>query len=85
MMSGGGGSAQEAAPLPAGQPAYDQQPGQQPQACQYELKQFLECAQNQSDISLCYGFNEALKQCKMSSGELSAIICFCFLQMEMEM
>ena len=30
-----------------------------------EMKQFLECAQGQSDITLCQGFNEALKQCKM--------------------
>jgi len=50
------------------------QPGQTQQAqgtrnpqnpCEYEMKQFLECAQNQSDVSLCQGFNEALKQCKL--------------------
>ena len=46
-----------------------------------EMKQFLECAQGQSDITLCQGFNEALKQCKMyyqatskSSSELSSDI-----------
>ena len=33
--------------------------------CEYEMKQFLECAQNQTDVSLCHGFNEALKQCKL--------------------
>ena len=33
--------------------------------CEYEMRQFLECANNQSDITLCQGFNEALKQCKM--------------------
>lgn len=33
--------------------------------CEYEMKQFLECAQGQTDITLCQGFNEALKQCKL--------------------
>uniref|UniRef100_A0A8C6GPP1 Uncharacterized protein n=1 Tax=Mus spicilegus TaxID=10103 RepID=A0A8C6GPP1_MUSSI len=28
--------------------------------CSLEIKQFLECAQNQSDIKLCEGFNEVL-------------------------
>ncbi|XP_076473979.1 coiled-coil-helix-coiled-coil-helix domain-containing protein 2 isoform X2 [Bombus vancouverensis nearcticus] len=36
-------------------------------ACAWEVKQFLECAQNQSDLSLCEGFNEALRQCKASN------------------
>jgi len=36
-------------------------------ACAWEIKQFLECAQNQSDLSLCEGFNEALRQCKDSN------------------
>ncbi|KAM7309643.1 hypothetical protein ISCGN_006639, partial [Ixodes scapularis] len=48
-----------------------QQPQQQQQlsgACQYELKQFLECAQNQHDISLCEGFNQVLKECRLQNG-----------------
>uniref|UniRef100_A0A3Q2W1T8 Coiled-coil-helix-coiled-coil-helix domain containing 2 n=1 Tax=Haplochromis burtoni TaxID=8153 RepID=A0A3Q2W1T8_HAPBU len=32
-------------------------------ACSYELRQFVECAQNQSDLKLCEGFSEVLKQC----------------------
>ncbi|TRZ20967.1 hypothetical protein HGM15179_006148 [Zosterops borbonicus] len=36
--------------------------------CHYEMKQFLECATNQRDLTLCEGFNEALKQCKYSNG-----------------
>ena len=36
--------------------------------CDFEIKQFLQCAEQQSDISLCQGFNEALRQCKMSNG-----------------
>ncbi|RWS08510.1 coiled-coil-helix-coiled-coil-helix domain-containing protein 2-like protein [Dinothrombium tinctorium] len=33
--------------------------------CQMELKQFLDCTQQQSDISLCDGFNQVLKECRM--------------------
>jgi len=36
-------------------------------ACTWEVRQFLECAQNQSDLSLCDGFNEALRQCKVAN------------------
>ncbi|KQK75032.1 pre-B lymphocyte protein 3-like protein [Amazona aestiva] len=53
--------------LPAGprqQPVL-QQPSYGP--CHYEMKQFLECATNQRDLTLCEGFNEALKQCKYSN------------------
>ncbi|NWS39102.1 CHC10 protein, partial [Probosciger aterrimus] len=55
-------------PSPAGprqQPVF-QQPNYGP--CHYEMKQFLECATNQRDLTLCEGFNEALKQCKYSNG-----------------
>ncbi|NXA03466.1 CHCH2 protein, partial [Sapayoa aenigma] len=66
-----GGSSE---PAKAAAPA--QEPRQlpvQPQSpfgpCHYEMKQFLECATNQRDLTLCEGFNEALKQCKYSNGE----------------
>ncbi|KAF0030466.1 hypothetical protein F2P81_017197 [Scophthalmus maximus] len=60
------------------QPVYQQQPQQpymyqqeapqqQQQACSYELKQFIECAQTQSDLKLCEGFSEVLKQCKFGN------------------
>lgn len=32
--------------------------------CAWEIKQFLQCAQGQSDLTLCEGFNEAIRQCK---------------------
>ncbi|OPJ74829.1 coiled-coil-helix-coiled-coil-helix domain-containing protein 10, mitochondrial-like [Patagioenas fasciata monilis] len=41
--------------------------------CHYEMKQFLECATNQSDLTLCEGFNEALKQCKSTNGVSSLL------------
>ena len=73
MTGGGGGGHVEQAPA---QQVAPQQPmdysQQQPQACGYELRQFLECAQTQSDINLCSGFNEALRQCRVANGELRA-------------
>ncbi|KAL8180422.1 UNVERIFIED_CONTAM: hypothetical protein K2H54_022207 [Gekko kuhli] len=55
---------------PRQQPAYQQS---QYGPCHYEMKQFLECATNQSDLTLCEGFNEALKQCKYNSGVTSLL------------
>ena len=70
-LFGGGNSGSEtvAAPPPP-QPQY-QSPQQQVQAsqvCGFELEQFLRCTQSQQDISLCEGFNDALKQCKQRNG-----------------
>ena len=71
MMSGGSGAPapaeQQYAPAPQQyqqppQQQYQQQPQQE--ACAWEVKQFVQCAQSQSDISLCEGFNQALKDCK---------------------
>ncbi|KAM6987711.1 coiled-coil-helix-coiled-coil-helix domain-containing protein 2 isoform 2-T2 [Tautogolabrus adspersus] len=80
----GGGTSEPAKPDVTYQPMYQQQPQsmyqqqpqsmyqqeapQQQQACSYELKQFVECAQNQSDFKLCEGFSEVLKQCKFANG-----------------
>lgn len=66
-----GGDKQEApaqqapAPIQQQQPQYAA-PQQQDQSgpCAWEVKQFLQCANEQSDITLCQGFNEALRQCK---------------------
>ncbi|EDV35202.1 uncharacterized protein Dana_GF22321 [Drosophila ananassae] len=70
----GSGDKEAAAPAPAAaapapqQQYYAQQPQQtEPQgACAWEIKQFLQCAQGQADLSLCEGFNEALRQCKQA-------------------
>merc|ERR1719220_3438483 len=81
-MGGGGGHSEAAAPAPAvpqQQQAYAQQPyggpggmqqqQQDPQGpCAWEIKQFIQCAQGQSDLTLCEGFNEALRQCKSVNG-----------------
>ena len=36
----------------------------QGEACAFEVEQFLQCALSQSDLLLCEGFNQALKDCK---------------------
>lgn len=73
-MMGGGGRSEEPAQVQQQpqQPMYASQ--QQPQQlgeggpCQWQMKQFLDCAQNQQDFTMCQGFNEALRECKASYG-----------------
>nr|XP_002124542.1 coiled-coil-helix-coiled-coil-helix domain-containing protein 2 [Ciona intestinalis] len=64
----GGHGSSESKPDVTYQEQQPQQFQQQPQVCSWELQQFLACAQNQGDISLCEGFNDALKQCKRNYG-----------------
>jgi len=69
-----GGGGQQSSPAP--DVTYQEPPPQQmtsqrtqqAEPCSWELQQFLSCAQNQSDITLCDGFNDALKQCKRNYG-----------------
>ena len=68
-LQGGGGGSQPAEqqyqqPPQQQQPQYGQQQQEQGGACAWEIKSFIQCAQTQSDLTLCDGFNEALKQCK---------------------
>merc|ERR1719195_1866813 len=67
-MGGGGGHSQPEQYQQQQQPQYGQQPQEPQGACAWEIKSFIQCAQQQSDLSLCEGFNEALRQCKMSNG-----------------
>ncbi|XP_026877497.1 coiled-coil-helix-coiled-coil-helix domain-containing protein 2 [Electrophorus electricus] len=74
-MTGGfsGGHSEAARPDVTYQEPYQSQPvyqqgSTQQNACAYELRQFLECAQTQSDLKLCEGFSEVLKECKFSNG-----------------
>jgi len=79
-ITGGGGHAAEAAAEPAAAAAapatsqYQYQPQQQQSsqqeggACAWEMRQFIQCAQTQGDLTLCEGFNEALRQCKQYNG-----------------
>lgn len=70
MFSGGGSSEAEQTPAAAAPMQQPQQMGAYPNEpqgpCAWEVKQFLQCAQGQADLSLCEGFNEALRQCKAS-------------------
>uniref|UniRef100_A0A336MCQ1 CSON013754 protein n=1 Tax=Culicoides sonorensis TaxID=179676 RepID=A0A336MCQ1_CULSO len=61
-FSGGSDSAQQQASTP--QQNFTPQQSDQSGPCAWEIKQFLSCAQNQSDLTLCEGFNEAIRQCK---------------------
>merc|ERR1711953_293814 len=64
MFSGGSQpAAAEAAPAQQQQYANPQQQNQDG-PCAWEMKQFIQCAQNRGDITLCEGFNQALKECK---------------------
>ncbi|CAB0005121.1 unnamed protein product [Nesidiocoris tenuis] len=71
MFSGGGSSQPEtAAAAPVGAAAAPPLAGgpQEPVGpCAWEIKQFLQCAQQQSDLTLCQGFNEAISQCKATN------------------
>ena len=67
----GGSSAPAPAPVAAPPaPAYAAPPpaAAAPQEatgpCAFEIKEFIQCSQQQYDITLCEGFNEALKECK---------------------
>uniref|UniRef100_A0A182M3E7 CHCH domain-containing protein n=1 Tax=Anopheles culicifacies TaxID=139723 RepID=A0A182M3E7_9DIPT len=63
-----GSDSKEAAPVAAAPQQYAPAPAHQAGEtgpCAWEMKQFLSCAQNQSDLTLCEGFNEALRQCKV--------------------
>jgi len=73
MFSGGGGSeeAQPAAPAQQQQQQPYSQYQQQPQLsgnCSREIQEFLNCAQTQTDLSLCEGFKHVMSQCKVSNG-----------------
>lgn len=60
------GAAYAAETPPASAPA-EAPAASPPGPCAWEIKQFLECAQNQSDLTLCEGFNEAIRQCKAAN------------------
>ena len=54
---------QQMQPQHYGQPLAGQDP------CKFELEQFISCAQSQpSDLSLCDGFNQVLRECKTRYG-----------------
>uniref|UniRef100_A0A803VZI3 Coiled-coil-helix-coiled-coil-helix domain containing 2 n=1 Tax=Ficedula albicollis TaxID=59894 RepID=A0A803VZI3_FICAL len=70
----GGGSSEAARPDITYQEPQAAQAAQQQQQygpCQYEMKQFLECAQNQTDLKLCEGFSEVFKQCRVANDRKS--------------
>ena len=81
MTGGGGGGSEPAAVEQA--PAVPAQQYNQPMQqqgfnpCEYEMRDFLQCAQNQQDITLCQGFNEVLRSCKLKHGTLYYVTLSC--------
>lgn len=68
----GSGSNEVAAPAPQAAAPMQQYAGASAAnaakgPCSFEIEQFLQCAQGQSDLTLCEGFNEALRQCKVQN------------------
>uniref|UniRef100_A0A1B6MVF0 CHCH domain-containing protein n=1 Tax=Graphocephala atropunctata TaxID=36148 RepID=A0A1B6MVF0_9HEMI len=63
-MFGGGESEGDAvatvAPTSPQEPTRPQEPTG---PCAWEIKQFLQCAEGQSDLTKCKGFNDTLRQC----------------------
>ncbi|CAH0776699.1 unnamed protein product [Bemisia tabaci] len=69
LVGGFGGGDRQPAEQQAAAPVQQyQQPAQQTGPCSWEIKQFLQCAESQSDLSLCSGFNEAIRACKEANG-----------------
>ncbi|XP_013998367.1 coiled-coil-helix-coiled-coil-helix domain-containing protein 10, mitochondrial [Salmo salar] len=68
-----GGSPDTASPTASTYQEAPRPASSQPGPCMFEVRQFLDCATTQADLSLCEGFNEALKQCKGSHGVTSLV------------
>lgn len=65
MFSGGSSSAPAPVAAPQVPAAAAPAPPAEPTGpCAFEIKEFIKCAQGQSDLTLCQGFNEAVKECK---------------------
>lgn len=67
-FSGGGRGASEPAPQPAAaaQPVGEKQCSELDEngPCALEIRQFLKCTEENSDLSVCQCFNDALKKCR---------------------
>ena len=66
-MITGGGSSSSSAPAPSAPAAAATAPavaGENGGPCAAEIKDFIKCATDQADLSLCQGFNDVLKECK---------------------
>ena len=72
MFSGGSSDqAAPAAPPPAAAapppPAAAAPAAEVSGPCAAEIRDFIRCSQTQSDLTLCSGFGEALKECKLKN------------------
>lgn len=66
LMGGSNNSAEPAVvEQQAQQPMQAQQRMAGEEPCKYELDQFISCANQSYDLTLCDGFNQVLKECKL--------------------
>uniref|UniRef100_A0A183C1K3 CHCH domain-containing protein n=1 Tax=Globodera pallida TaxID=36090 RepID=A0A183C1K3_GLOPA len=63
MFSGGGQEVTPQQELPVNSAGFEKVQ-QYSQSCEIEWRQFLDCTQNQGDVSICQGFNDLFKECK---------------------
>merc|ERR1711934_179599 len=68
MMSGSGSDDKQQQSAVPQQSAYAAQPIAQNNPCQEQLNQFMQCSQQNSDLSLCAPFNDIYRDCKLSHG-----------------
>eukprot|EP00038_Savillea_parva_P005911 m.160626 g.160626 ORF g.160626 m.160626 type:complete len:157 (-) comp11970_c0_seq1:227-697(-) len=69
MGHGGSSDAQAPeAPAAGAAPPAGQWEGETHNPCAEQMKAFLQCANSQSDMSLCTAFNDAYKDCKIQYG-----------------
>uniref|UniRef100_A0A915Q0Q1 CHCH domain-containing protein n=1 Tax=Setaria digitata TaxID=48799 RepID=A0A915Q0Q1_9BILA len=65
LTGGGGGHGNRDEVLPSEKQQMTHQQYKNP--CEFEWKQFIECTETQSDLSLCQSFNEIFKQCRANN------------------
>uniref|UniRef100_A0A669CEK1 Coiled-coil-helix-coiled-coil-helix domain containing 2 n=1 Tax=Oreochromis niloticus TaxID=8128 RepID=A0A669CEK1_ORENI len=65
----GGGQSEPARPDITQEPYQQVGPQQQQHACSEEMRSFLACALNMSDLMVCEGSREALKRCIFANGK----------------
>ncbi|CAG9540375.1 unnamed protein product [Cercopithifilaria johnstoni] len=66
MLTGGSGHGNNGEITPSGKQQMEQHQ-QYSNPCEFEWKQFIECADTQNDLSLCQGFKEIFKQCRANN------------------
>ncbi|XP_046681094.1 coiled-coil-helix-coiled-coil-helix domain-containing protein 2-like [Homalodisca vitripennis] len=67
LFGGSEGGAVAAEPNPSAVLQQQQQQQAPPGTCSLEVQKFLKCAEGQSDLSQCRGYNDAVRQCRKNN------------------